>query len=625
MKKFIKKFNNYIEKIGKINFVLVIAFVLFLISVGIYQTYSLLTSSQGISYSSNTKTYKFIIGDNKENEITIGADDSKYIDITIMNNKEIDLLYSLYYNMDTPSENIIIGYLDNTSNLPNGIINKNSKSVVSIKIMNNTSVNQKITIGISSGTTSGGELKTDGTKITEKISNLDKGNVNIPNLDNNLIPVYYDNQEKIWRKADESNTNPLYKWYSYSNEDKMWANAIMVNKNTQSNYLNSKIGTRINQSDIIAFFVWIPRYKYRVWNITRQAVEEYDYNYDAYTTGIEIKFEKGTETTGNVTCQYNLKKDNEELSDICNYKGNIVSKDNNKLDDIWYTHPAFTLNSKELTGFWIGKFETTGLIDEPTILPDKLSIKNINISNQFTISKKFNNYETMGNNNAHMLKNIEWGAVSYLTHSIYGMCDGIICNEVYINNSKTGYTGRSAGTIAQNATPTESGSYSYDGYQLAGETKQSNQQLNKVASTTGNITGVYDMVGGTSEYVMANITNTEGNFNPSKSGTSWNNSKYLSEKYYDTYAYGETKDDQKAFDRSRLGDATAEVTSITEIEVSAWESRLKIAGIEASFPNKDSSWFTRGGEASDKKAGLFNYNSANGDKSDKYGFRIALS
>ena len=171
MKRFIKKINNFIEKIGKINFILIIAMFLTAITIGIYQTFSLLTSSQGISYSSNTKTYKFVIGDNEENKVIIGADDSKYIDITIMNNKEIDLLYSLYYNMETPSENIIIGYLDNTANLPDGKINKNSKLVVSVKIMNNTSTEQTITLGISSGTVSGGKLNTSGTPITEKISN----------------------------------------------------------------------------------------------------------------------------------------------------------------------------------------------------------------------------------------------------------------------------------------------------------------------------------------------------------------------------------------------------------------------------------------------------------------------
>ena len=84
-------------------------------------------------------------------------------------------------------------------------------------------------------------------------------------------------------------------------------------------------------------------------------------------------------------------------------------------------------------------------------------------------------------------------------------------------------------------------------------------------------------------------------------------------------------DDQEALNRSRLGDATAETTLISETEVSAWESRLKISGITASFPNKDNSWFIRGGESTNKNAGLFSYNSANGDKSLDYGFRIALS
>ena len=624
MNKLISKINNFISKIGKINFVLVISFVLFLVTIGIYQTYSLMTSSRGISYSSNTKTYQFIIGDSKENEIIIGEEDSKYIDITIMNNKEIDLLYSLYYNIDNPSDGVIVGYMDDTINLPNGTIKKNSKIVISLRIINNTSINQKIKIGINSGTISGGELKLDGMKITEKISNLDTSDVNIPNLDNNLIPVYYDLKDKNWRKADESNSNPIHKWYNYSSEEKMWANAVMVTKNTQSNYLNSKPGTILNPIDILGFYVWIPRYKYRVWNITRQAVEEYDYNYDAYTTGIDIKFEKGTETTGNVNCQYKLKTASDELLDECSYNGTKISLNTNKLDDIWYTHPAFTQNSKELTGFWIGKFETTGTIEAPTILPDKISIKNINLSDQFTVAKKINSYNTIGNQNVHVLKNLEWGAVAYLTHSKFGMCDGIICNEVYINNSTEGYTGRSAGTIAQDALPDKLGNYSYDGYIISEESQNNNQQLTKIASTTGNITGVYDMIGGSDEYVMGNSTDNNKNFNPSRANTLWNNNKYLSEKYYDIYAYGETSNNQQALNRARLGDATSETTIINENEICAWESKNKIINITASYPNKDSSWFVRGGTV-EKNAGLFYYSSDTGDKSTKYGFRIALS
>ena len=42
------------------------------------------------------------------------------------------------------------------------------------------------------------------------------------------------------------------------------------------------------QSDILAYYVWIPRYKYRVWNITRQAGDESTYAYPAYSKGIDI-------------------------------------------------------------------------------------------------------------------------------------------------------------------------------------------------------------------------------------------------------------------------------------------------------------------------------------------------
>ena len=50
----------------------------------------------------------------------------------------------------------------------------------------------------------------------------------------------------------------------------------------------------------------------------------------------------------------------------------------------WATHPAFTWKytqaingfdkTYELNGFWIGKFETTGSTDKPTVLPNQLHI-----------------------------------------------------------------------------------------------------------------------------------------------------------------------------------------------------------------------------------------------------------
>ena len=91
---------------------------------GLYQTFSLLTDSAGISYSNNTKTYQFVIGGKEENEILISENDSKYIDVLIKNDKELTLSYALYYNLDKDNNDITIGYLKESNSKPSGTIKK---------------------------------------------------------------------------------------------------------------------------------------------------------------------------------------------------------------------------------------------------------------------------------------------------------------------------------------------------------------------------------------------------------------------------------------------------------------------------------------------------------------------
>ena len=111
----------------------------------------------------------------------------------------------------------------------------------------------------------------------------------------------------------------------------------------------------------------------------------------------------------------------------------------------------------------------------------------------------------------HMSKNNEWGAVAYLTQSIYGRCtSSTTCTEVGINNNgsyKTGY-GAPAGS---------SDSATNEAY---------NTTRGKDASTTNNIYGIYDMSGGRYEYVM-------GVYNNAKSSSGFNS--LPDSKYYNNY------------------------------------------------------------------------------------------
>ena len=106
---------------------------------------------------------------------------------------------------------------------------------------------------------------------------------NSPALVDGLIPVKYDVTNSTWVKADSNNTNN--DWYDYDN--KIWANAVLVSSTNRSTYVNGNAGTVIPETDVLAYYVWIPRYKYKVWNINKEAGTD---SYDAYHTGIDIVF-----------------------------------------------------------------------------------------------------------------------------------------------------------------------------------------------------------------------------------------------------------------------------------------------------------------------------------------------
>ena len=168
--------------------------------------------------------------------------------------------------------------------------------------------------------------------------------------------------------------------------------------------------------------------------------------------------------------------------------GAATYTDQSDKESSWYTHPAFTFGDKELSGFWIGKFETSGTKDNPMILPNQISLKGGG-STIFKTSQNFNSYITTGD--SHMAKNSEWGAVAYLSQSKYGKYgkDG---EEVYINNCNKYITGIAGSTV--NAASDSTCSNTYE------------KEAGWKASTTGTIYGVYDMSGGAWEYVMGYLT-----------------------------------------------------------------------------------------------------------------------
>ena len=444
---------------------------------------------------------------------------------------------------------------------------------------------------------------------------IDSSGANFPDLVDGLIPVVYNETTAKWVKADITSSTSTYGWYDYTN--KKWANAVLVTDTNRETYKNATAGTEITDSDILAFYVWIPRYKYKVWNINKVIGTD---SYDAETTGIDIVFESGTASTGTISCTYSFAAPSSEAgspNETCT-----------GANGDYYTHPAFTFGDDEIRGFWMGKFELSSETPTatdgggssttltPRILPSVNSWRNNSISNFSTVIQNMqttNNIYGLGSDkslaDSHMITNMEWGAVAYLTNSNYGKCTDGTCTEVTINNCNTYVTGIGADTVSASSSSTT----------CTTDANKYNGTKGVLASTTGNVYGVYDMSGGALEYVMGNMSSTADTytFYSSSAGfsSSWY-SNYSNQKYVNTYANGSTNNNQTAYNRARLGDATGEVVSSSG---SGWYSD------GAHFPCSGYSWFKRGGYyGGSSSAGVFYFVSADGSANGGGSARAAL-
>ena len=300
------------------------------------------------------------------------------------------------------------------------------------------------------------ELGTKTIELIVKANNVDTSGANEPELDEGMIPVYYDENTETWKKADKKNSNEKYRWYNY--DKKIWANSVTVSSTNRSKYLSASVGTEIPMDDILTMEVWIPRYKYKVWN----------YNADGTKTSnpqqIEITWENGTGTTGEITCQDSISGTDGAASETCKLKSTNATCTDDTCNNKTYTHPAFTFGNEEIKGFWIGKFELTGTVSNITTKPNLSSVREQSVStfetNIMNMKNSGNQYGLNTTTDTHMIKNSEWGAVAYLSHSKYGTCTDGTCKEINVNNSSSYYTGRSGGTPSTSSSA--EGTYKYN-------------------------------------------------------------------------------------------------------------------------------------------------------------------
>ena len=636
--------------------------VLGLVSLGIYTTYAMFTSSVEIGDISLDTTLQYTFKINSNEQFTIGSNSRIRFNAIVENDMSDTISYGVYYKMINPStkeDNLIISEVTDSDTLKtSGPIESglDKKITIPLVIINNTSSEVTIEIGVRTGfyndnnkpeniiyqakeylidtkiatsevsnetcdfsgngdciescinkiengykntyCTTDCTFHTSNTKLTnsEVYNNLDISGANTPDLVDGLIPVMYDGSK--WVKADETNSTSTYQWYDYNN--KLWANAVLVAETNRSTYQNATPGTTIDESDILAYYVWIPRFKYKVWNINKVVGTD---SYNARTTGIDIVFESEKASTGTISCTYSFKSP----SSSANSPNETCIGSNGD----YYTHPSFTFGSDNIRGFWIGKFEITGDSSKLTVLPNtepiygyQVSKLNTMIQNMQASSNVYGLSTSRANTDSHMITNMEWGAVAYLTNSKYGRCTNNSCAEVTVNNCSSRITGIAGDSVSASSSSTT----------CTTAANKYNGTKGVLASTTGNITGVYDMSGGAWEYTMGNSSGTSGSYTFSSSsyaGFSDNWYTTSTAKYLTTYAYGISYNDQTAYNRSRLGDGTGEVVLSTG-NSGGWY------GDNLFFVYSSSSWTLRGNAyySSRSQAGIFAINRTSGNLDD---------
>ncbi len=326
-----------------------------------------------------------------------------------------------------------------------------------------------------------------------------------PEIKDDLIPVTLSNDGTV-KYAD------IYKeWYSYENKE--WANAVILNEG-----VTYTVGDIIQESDIESYFVWIPRYKYQIFDEGNYTNQESDTKPStSIAKEIQIEFESNS----------------------------IEPSTGSKVNE-WLTHPAFT--NFDVNGFWVGKYETgykgassteEAQVNEENsnkviVKPNVYSWRKLTVSNVFKTAYNYNR-----DLDSHMMKNTEWGAVAYLSHSKYG-----INTEIRMNNNSNHLTGYAA------VDGTDQSSYPGDSGTTSDVTLPYNTETGYKASTTGNITGIYDMSGGAWEYVAGHMPSAKD-----LSGfTEEEITKYS--KYFDLYS---TNSSYISYNNRILGDATGEM------------------------------------------------------------------
>ena len=595
-------------------FALGTSFAYFLVNLRGTKKYVLTVNSLRI-YLDESKNVGDIVSGSKNIPVTDkeGKETTPYL-FSIVNEENFPVTYTIYLDEDDDSTTPTYGLrynlmmdeesIDKTEGIED-LGTKGNRVLHSTTIPGNTTYNYtlKIWLGLNAGndckgTKYSGHLRIEGEQNGGEVYQDTVLNGTDPVLTDNLIPVKIDNDGTVRRAS-------LYdEWYNY--EEKLWANAIVLEDKTKE----VKVGEIIPESDIQSYFVWIPKYSYQLWNLEKYEGISNQESGKIHT--IPIRF--GTENT--------MDSNDGECTTPTSGNGNCKVYD-------YMTHPAFL--AFDSTGFWVGKFESgykgatttaeAGVNSSDStklqIKPDIYSWRNITVGNAFKAS-----YDYLREEESHMMKNTEWGAASYLHHSNFGNSTSIRNNNHF--SYKTGYASVIEPTLEYSSTSSDGNLYGSD----SSVTLPYNTSTGYSASTTGNISGIYDMSGGAWEYVMGynlNASSVGGNseltniYSDFFTNSTW-------EKYYDKYSNSEVNDAK--YQSGLIGDATREMGPFGAIKYQNSSNRHRSSwyGDFAHYPYPGKSWFARGGDwGLGVESGIFAFYNVTGEANKALSFRVVLT
>ena len=436
--------------------------------------------------------------------------------------------------------------------------------------------------------------------------------VNSPQLMDGMIPIYWDKDGNEIKVTSENENE----WYDYENQK--WANA-----KTQDG----------------SYWVWIPRYAYKIesgcYTSTAGAITvkflQGTSNKDASNTEIKTTYPTVSSTGAmqdfvvhpsftNGTSNHFMNgewRDNVAGYWVAKYAAGFqasttdesdATKVVNGNDKITYSDKKYSVNTYTINAI-SQNLKQLPEMSYPVFKPLTYAYNCITTGDAYTLSKEIATASDFyglnsSNTDSHQMKNSEWGAVAYLAQSSCGR-NGIevAMNSKNINNNTkkiyavTGYSGEIANGVD--------------------------------ASTTNNMSGIFDLSGCVWEYTTGYITNGNDNlkYGSSYVATTDENAdgyKTLSTEYATVYPYDNNNLGTTYFSKKSstygFGDAILETFGRSK-NTDGWNSDY------TGFVKSNDSFFKRGGRSGNVEAyaGIFAFSGVDGGITNiLIGFRSVL-